>query len=171
MPNAAPRPDDQSFIEALAGLLIPMGMPPIAARMHGYLLLSRSPLSLDELVAGLDVSKSSASVAARILERYGIVRRLTEPGTRRVRYMVCDRCAGFLAEQALFLGSMGTLLTDWATGHPRDSRATRLKDMGEFHLRLRDAIETVMNEQAPEPAPSRRSGARATAPRNGQRTR
>lgn len=47
---------DDAFIQAVGALLIPMGMPPIAARMNGYLLLSEEPLSLDELVAGLGVS-------------------------------------------------------------------------------------------------------------------
>lgn len=147
MPNTADRIDAQIFIQQLAALLIPRGMPPVAARMHGYLLLSKKPLTLDELVTGLGVSKSSASVAARLLERYGIARRIPERGTKRVRYEIFDRCAGFLSDQAQFLGKMSGLLTIWATAHPADPTSARLKDMAEFHLRVRDAIESVINEQ------------------------
>ena len=83
------------FIETLARLIIPMGMPPIAARMQGYIMLSPEPLSLDELVEGLGISKSSASVAARLLERYGIAKCHTERGSKRVRYGMAGHGGGF----------------------------------------------------------------------------
>src|ERR1700757_2096900 len=129
MPNATPPDRNDPFIEELARIVIPMGMPPIAARMQGYIMLSPEPLSLDELVAGLGVSKSSASVAARLLERYGVVQCFTERGTKRVRYGVAARCAGFLEEQARFIGAMAALLQSTAAARPGVSVAARLADM------------------------------------------
>jgi hypothetical protein len=140
--------DDDAFIQAVGALLIPMGMPPIAARMNGYLLLSEVPLSLDELVTGLRVSKSSASVATRILERYGIARRFTEPGTKRVRYGISGRCDGYLAEQIQFFESMGRLLRARAAAHPSDDTSPRLQQLGDFYVRLRDAIGQVYIEKS-----------------------
>lgn len=143
------RPDgDDPFIEALARLIIPMGMPPIAARMQGYIMLSPEPLTLDELVAGLRVSKSSASVAARLLERYGIVRCYTERGTKRVRYGMAGHGGGFLAEQARFIGTMAHLLKNTARARPGDAASARLADMGRFYERVHEALDGVLS--APE---------------------
>lgn len=143
--SACPEGDDP-FIEALARLIIPMGMPPIAARMQGYIMLSPEPVSLDELVAGLKVSKSSASVAARLLERYGIVRCHTERGTKRVRYGVTARCAGFLQEQMQFIGTMADLLQGTATARPEAAAAERLADMGAFYARVHEALKAALSE-------------------------
>jgi DNA-binding transcriptional ArsR family regulator len=144
--NDAQRPDaNDPFIEALARLVIPMGMPPIAARMQGYIMLSPEPLTLDELVAALGVSKSSASVAARLLERYGVVRCYTERGTKRVRYGVAELCAGFLAEQARFIGSMAGLLQDRAAAEAGAGTAKRLRDMAAFYARVHEALESALN--------------------------
>jgi hypothetical protein len=145
--SAAAHPtDDEAFIQTVAALFIPMGMSPIAARMNGYLLLSKAPLSLDELVSGLGVSKSSASVAARVLERYGIVRRFTEPGTKRVRYGISGRSDGYLATQIQFFESMRRLLTGRAAAYPNDDTCERFQELGHYYLRLRDAIGQVYNE-------------------------
>jgi len=147
--SAAAHPsDDEAFIQAVAALFIPMGMPPIAARMNGYLLLSKAPVSLDELVSGLGVSKSSASVATRILERYGIASRFTEPGTKRVRYGISGRCDGYLATQIQFLESMGHLLAGRAAAYPNDDICERFQELGRYYLRLRDAIGEVYNEMS-----------------------
>lgn len=141
------RPDrNDPFIEALERLIVPMGMPPIAARMQGYIMLCPEPVSLDEIVDGLRVSKSSASVAARLLERYGILRCYTERGTKRVRYGVTEHCAGFLLEQMRSIGTMAALLRDAAGARRDDAVTARLKDMGAFYARVHTALEGVLSE-------------------------
>ena len=52
------------FIEDMARLLMPSGVPQAAARLYGYLLLCPTPASLDQISDDLEISKSSASVAA-----------------------------------------------------------------------------------------------------------
>lgn len=139
------RPGDDPFIEELARLIIPMGMPPIAARMQGYIMLNPEPVTLDELVAGLGVSKSSASVAARLLERYGIVRCHTERGTKRVRYGVAEMGGGFLLEQMRFIGAMAELLARTAAAQPEAGAAARLAEMGAFYARVHDALDAALS--------------------------
>lgn len=139
------RPDgNDPFIEALAGVIVPMGMPPIAARIQGYVMLSPEPVSLDELVAGLKISKSSASVAARLLERYGILLCHTERGTKRVRYGVTENCAGFVLEQMQSFGTMATLLQNTAAARPKAPTAARMADMGAFYARMFAALSAAM---------------------------
>jgi DNA-binding IclR family transcriptional regulator len=145
MPNITRPSGNDPFIEALAELIIPMGMPPIAARMQGYIMLSPVPVSLDELVEGLGVSKSSASVAARLLERYGVVRCYTERGTKRVRYGVAEHGGGFLLEQMRFIGAMAALLKKTAANQPHGTASARLADMGAFYARVHDALDGVLS--------------------------
>src|SRR5256712_11578888 len=59
-------------------------------RVFGLLLASDVPLTLDEIAETLGISKSGASVAARDLERVGVVRRLGTPGSKRVLYEATD---------------------------------------------------------------------------------
>lgn len=78
----------QDVIERMALLFERDGLPRIAGRVLGYLLLSPEPCSLDELAEALQVSKSSVSTDARLLGRMGAVERVTIPGDRRDYYRV-----------------------------------------------------------------------------------
>ena len=75
---------ERRFVDDVARLLVPWGVPQTAARLYGYLLLRPEPVSLDRITVDLQVSKSSASVAARLLEMYTLVRRHGERGSRHV---------------------------------------------------------------------------------------
>lgn len=138
--------DDHELIERLAELLIPMGMTPIEARVQGLLIVSSSPLTLDEIVAALGVSKSSVSVATRELERHGAATRFTERGTKRVRYGLMEGAGGFLSAQLAFLGSIGELLRDRATTSANAATSRRFQAMGHFYLRIHDALKTALAE-------------------------
>lgn len=137
-------PNDEQLIEELTGVFIPMGMTPIEARIQALLMISTQPLTLDEIVELLDVSKSSASVAARELERHGAAQRFTERGSKRIRYGLADRSAGFLTAQVGFLGAVGAILRKRADGSPGHPASARLRDMADFYLRIRDALEAAL---------------------------
>jgi DNA-binding transcriptional regulator GbsR (MarR family) len=66
------------------------GMPRIAGRMLGLLMVSAEPRSLDDLAEELQASKTSAHTNARLLERLGAVERATKAGDRRDYYRVVD---------------------------------------------------------------------------------
>jgi hypothetical protein len=83
MSNARRAEPDRHFIEDVARLLVLWGVPQTAARLYGYLLLKAEPVSLDCIAADREISKTSASVAARLLEQYTLVRRLGERGSKR----------------------------------------------------------------------------------------
>ncbi len=122
------------------------GLPRIAGRLLGYLLLSAEPKSLDELAEALRVSKSSVSTDARLLERMGTVERVAQLGDRRDFYRIaCDLPERIGALWAERLKQMAGLLSD-ALGAPaaesesvqrRLSRGLRMMEV------LTDAIETA----------------------------
>jgi DNA-binding transcriptional regulator GbsR (MarR family) len=132
------------FVDDIARLLTPWGVPQTAARLYGYLLLSSEPVDLDRIAADLEISKSSASVAARLLEMYTLARRQGVRGSKRVLYEASDNYEGMLAGQNRMLQEGAALLKagarDAASGKARD----RLEEMAEFYLITRDAMEDVL---------------------------
>lgn len=82
-----PRERSQArFIEEVGITTEGDGLPRIAGRLFGYLLLSPEPRSLDEIADALDVSKGSASTDARLLLRHGWLRRVSQTGDRKDYY-------------------------------------------------------------------------------------
>ncbi len=137
---------ERRFVEEVARLLTPWGVPQTAARLYGYLLLSAEPVSLDRISADLEVSKSSASVAARLLDMYTMARRHGQRGSRRVLYEASDNYEGMLTAQNRMLETGAKLLRagarDIASGRVRD----RLVEMADFYLLAREAMESALGQ-------------------------
>lgn len=137
--------DERRFVEDVARLLIPWGVPPIAARLYGHLLLCSRPVSLDQITEDLGVSKSSASVAARLLETYTLARRHSEPGTKRALYAVADDYEAMIQQQNRLLDALaGQLNAGAAVVASKEVRA-RLEEMAEFYRVMRSAMEDAMS--------------------------
>lgn len=135
---------ERRFVEDVARLLVLWGVPQTAARLYGYLLLSAEPVSLDRITADLEVSKSSASVAARLLEMYTLARRHGERGSRRVLYEASDNYEGMLAEQNRSLQALAELLRAGARCAASGTTRDRLEEMAEFYLVTREAMESAL---------------------------
>jgi len=63
-----------------------LGLPGSVGEIYGLLFVSPEPLSLDDLVTRLEISKGSASQGLRMLKELGAVRELQVEGTRRTFY-------------------------------------------------------------------------------------
>jgi DNA-binding transcriptional regulator GbsR (MarR family) len=64
------------------------GLPRIAGRIFGLLLISEDALSLDKLASELRVSKASVSTNARMLEHRGVLEQVSRPADRRDYYRI-----------------------------------------------------------------------------------
>ena len=146
MSKSAARAGQSRFIDDVASLLVPWGMPQTMGRIYGYLLLGAGPVSLDGIAADLEISKSSASVAARLLEKHSLVRRHGERGSKRVLYSASDNYAGLFAERGLMLGKLGVLLEGGAATVAAGAAASRLRAMSRFYRSMREAMETAIRE-------------------------
>jgi hypothetical protein len=139
------------FMSEIASLLAPWGMPHTAGRLFGYLLLSGTPVSLDQIAADLEMSKSGACNAAKMLERFGNARRYGEAGSKRVLYGPSDNYAAPLAKQSSLLGAIGRVLQDSAATVASREAALRLTKMAGFFTSLGEAmtaaIQAVIQEQ------------------------
>lgn len=71
------------------------GLPRIAGRIIGFLMIHSGPCTLDDLAEHLQISKTSASTNTRLLEQHGILERTAKAGDRRDYYQM----AGDYGEQ------------------------------------------------------------------------
>lgn len=149
MVNIGPAPlreDELRFIDEVAALLAPRGMPTSAGRVYGYVLLNEAPVSLDQIAAQLDMSKGGAWNAAKTLERCGQVRRYGERGSKRALYGPTENYDAAMLEQSALMGAMGALMEESAKITSSGRVAGRLRDMARFHLTMREIIEAGIRE-------------------------
>lgn len=66
----------ESMLDGLGQLAAYFGFSKVMGQLYGALLLSGDPLSLDDLVELLDISKASVSMNLRTLEHMGMVRQV-----------------------------------------------------------------------------------------------
>ena len=71
------------FIETGGNFCRRLGLPRSSGQIYCLLLVSTKPLSLDDLVAVLKISKASASTVTRQLAAWGAIRPVWVPGERR----------------------------------------------------------------------------------------
>jgi DNA-binding transcriptional regulator GbsR (MarR family) len=103
-----------NFIERTGLALESDGLPRIAGRIFGLLLISEDARSLDDLAGELRVSKGSVSTNARLLEQRGILERICRPADRRDYYRV---------PPDLFSHTMAQRLARWQRFHEAISAA------------------------------------------------
>lgn len=144
MANATLTPAQQDFIDDFAQLLTPWEMPITAARLYAYLLLVSAPVTLDEFADALGISKSNASTAARDLEAMGIARRMTDRGSKRIRYEVTTDPGTALRRHAELLGQTAALIDSRKEQVASGANLDRLADLARFHLALKQAMESVI---------------------------
>lgn len=70
----------QSMLDGLGQLASYFGFSKVMGQLYGALMLSVGPLSLDDLVELLDISKASVSMNLRTLEHLGMVREVWVKG-------------------------------------------------------------------------------------------
>jgi len=79
------------FIEGMGLYFEDFGVPRIAGRLLGLLLVTDRPLSLEEIATALGVSRASVSTNARMILATGLGERVSLPGDRRDYYAFTDR--------------------------------------------------------------------------------
>ncbi len=84
MDQAAREQAEDAFIDAMGRFLGSQGMPPMAGRILGWLLIAQPPEQTAAQVAErLGASRGAISGAARLLSHAGLIRRAGRRGDRR----------------------------------------------------------------------------------------
>jgi DNA-binding transcriptional regulator GbsR (MarR family) len=81
-------PRQEQFIERMGLMTEADGLPRIAGRIFGYLMLAPGECSLEDLASALGVSRASVSSDARRLAQIGLLERRSRPGDRRDYYII-----------------------------------------------------------------------------------
>ncbi len=74
------------FLDKINLLCKNFGLNNIMAQLYATLYFNGKPMSLNDMVEQLEISKASASVNIRALERYGAVKRVWVKGSRKDFY-------------------------------------------------------------------------------------
>jgi DNA-binding transcriptional regulator GbsR (MarR family) len=97
MPSVA-KPEAEAlseFVEEAGQAYGTLGLPRMAGRVLGYLLVCDPPYQTQpDLARELQASKGSISTMVRILEQIGAVKRITRPGERREYVTIPEGSAG-----------------------------------------------------------------------------
>lgn len=84
LPNGISKIEEIHFIEDIALFFERIGMPRMAGKILGVLLISDPPAqSITEIGEKLNASKSSVSIMARLLVENGLIERVASPVTQR----------------------------------------------------------------------------------------
>ncbi len=75
-----------NFVEGLGYLTSTVGLSRVIGQLYAILFLSNEPLCLDDMAETLKISKGSASVNVRELEKLGVVRKVWVKGSRKDFY-------------------------------------------------------------------------------------
>ncbi|GAB3102262.1 hypothetical protein GCM10027217_23350 [Pseudomaricurvus hydrocarbonicus] len=137
-------------MDDLAALLLPWGMTNGVARLYACLLIQEQPISLDEICAALEISKSTASVSARTLEQSKLVKRHRVKGTKRVLYSAVNDTAATVADHATMQGNLASLLLKNANLSDSDLVINRLQHMADFCLTMQQVMEAAIRERQAE---------------------
>lgn len=76
-----------SFILEWGRMSSNWGINPTMAQIHALLFITGEPMSMDDIIARLQISRGNASMNLRDLMDWGVVRRFRNPGDRKDTYM------------------------------------------------------------------------------------
>jgi DNA-binding transcriptional regulator GbsR (MarR family) len=123
------------------------GLPRIAGRIVGYLLLADTPRSLDDIADDLGVSKASVSTDARRLEAKGLLEHTSLPGDRRDFYAIA--ADGFRTTLHARIESLHRFapLLDEAEQLPGATRTIRerIAEWNAFHQAMIDTMTELLS--------------------------
>jgi predicted transcriptional regulator len=141
------------FCDEMGGFFATYGLAHSLGVVFGYLLLRAEPATLDEIAADLGISKSGASTSARTLTAFLMLRRVTERGTRRIRYEPIPSMEGMLSTS---LGQLQVFLRTLEDGQrvaPPGLPAARLGQLSTGIRYYLEAVEQALQRVKEVPRP------------------
>jgi DNA-binding transcriptional regulator GbsR (MarR family) len=138
----------REFVERFAGWLEHSGVPRMAGRVLGWLLVCE-PVhqSGDDLTAALQASRGSISTTTRMLATAGLVERVTFPGDRRTYYRAIPNWNSLLESQLKQVGALRQIIEDGLEAVAGASAAARLQQVHDFASFWEDELARLLAER------------------------
>jgi DNA-binding MarR family transcriptional regulator len=144
--------EQQRFIEETGLICEEVGLPRMAGRVLGFLLLCDPPhQSAAQIAAALRASAGSISGMTNLLIKARVIERVTFPGDRRCYYRM--RPHGWLAiarERLLLVQRFRDLMNHGLALLPEGADRSRLAEVSEFYGLLGELFEQVLERWTPE---------------------
>lgn len=139
---------DQYFVEQAGIVLEHLGMPRMAGRVLGWLLICDPPeQSPGELVGALQASKASISTTIRYLMQVGLVERAVLPGKRRDYFRIREDTWPRSTEERLGMVTAMRELAEDGLALRADAGAEangRLREMRDFYAFTERELPALM---------------------------
>ncbi len=153
MKNQSLDPVVHQFIEDAGKMTQSFGVGRVLGQIFAYLYFSQDSISLSDMQNSLGISKGSASMGVRQLEKWGAVKKVWVKGDRKDYYIAND-WFGRILKNALMdtlsekmesyttsLENAKNSLDDLADGNDREEFIRdRLDHLGNFHERIRGLL-------------------------------
>jgi DNA-binding transcriptional regulator GbsR (MarR family) len=142
-----PNPETRQFIERMGLGIERLGLTRTFGRLFGVLLVAERPLSLDEIVERLGVSKASVSTNARACEELGLVRQVGVRGDRKDYYEIAPGAfESVMAKRVGAIHAMAGLAAEGlqAVAEGPSAARERLTEMLDFYLFMGEQIEELL---------------------------
>ena len=136
--------DQRRFLDEFVTLLAGWNMPANGARVYGFLLFKSEAASLDEIAEELEISKSNACKAAKMLETAGHIRRVGERGTKRVLYVAREDFGTPFLLRTASLGALSRLMEVRGTKVADGAAVGRINDLAAFYATMQTAMEQII---------------------------
>jgi DNA-binding transcriptional regulator GbsR (MarR family) len=147
---------EREFIERLGLLIEAEGLPRIAGRIMGFLVVNGGPCHAADLAEQLEISHGSVSTNTRLLEQLGVLERTSFPGDRAAYYQLSpDPYASLLGGSLARLQKMRTFLADSRrdlADSPPDARRRLIAMERFYHLAAKQTEEFLARWQSEQAA-------------------
>jgi DNA-binding transcriptional regulator GbsR (MarR family) len=153
-PRQGLTPVEREVVDLFVRLCRLLGQPASFGQIYGLLFVAPQPLTMDDLVERLGISKGSASQGLRFLHGIGAVRKVLQPGNRRAHYVAVTElrrlAARFLRERIeprlrdseVHLDRISTLIRT-LPGTERDRVADRVRLLRSWHRNGRRLLPVI----------------------------
>jgi DNA-binding transcriptional regulator GbsR (MarR family) len=126
--------EQQHFIEEVGLMFEQVGLPRMAGRIFGWLLISQpSHQSHSELAEVLQASKGSISMMARLLMQLSLIERVVIPGDRRDYFQIKPNAWSQVIQQQLVQVTAFRKLAEQGLQILHDAPASQQRRLQEMH--------------------------------------
>ena len=139
----------EDFVERLGLVTQADGLPRIAGRIMGLMVIYGGPFSFADLAERLQISRASVSTNTRLLESLGVIERTTVPGERQDYFRIRPHpysplMRGYVERmhraKEMVNGTQSELPDEFAESHER------LQELNEFYETMIDSFEKVIEK-------------------------
>lgn len=139
----------EEFVEQLGLIAQADGLPRIAGRILGFMVIHGGPFSFSELSIELKVSRGSISTNTRVLENLGVIERVTLSGERQDYFKLHDNpYVELMRGLQNRMKKANQTVADTKLKLPTDDKAMqqRLSDLCDFYQCFIDTTESMTDD-------------------------